>query len=169
MAVAGDRERHIDGPVGDLPVADLHVDGVDEDHRVDRVQRPVLPLEHALDDLVGDRGDRLPGHLRAVDLGQVGLHLAGGQALGRQRDHQLVHPGEPSLPLGHDLRLETAVPVAGHVDLHRTDLGQHRLGAVAVAGIPTVAAGGVVALVAEVIGDLTLQRRLNQPFRQLTE
>jgi hypothetical protein len=41
------------------------------------VQRPVLPLGHGVEDLVGDRGDRLPRDLGAVDLGQVRLHLAG--------------------------------------------------------------------------------------------
>jgi hypothetical protein len=48
---------------GFLPLP-VHVDR-DEDDRVDRVKRPVLPLGHALNDLVGDRGDRLPRHLRA--------------------------------------------------------------------------------------------------------
>jgi hypothetical protein len=95
------------------------VDGVDEDHRVDRVEWPVLPLGHALDDLVGDCGDGLPGHRRAVDLGQVGLHLAGGEALRGQRDDQLVDPGQPALPLGDDLGLEGTVAVAGNVDLDR--------------------------------------------------
>jgi len=37
LAFAGDRERHVDRPIRDLPVTDLHVDRIDEDHRVDRV------------------------------------------------------------------------------------------------------------------------------------
>ena len=43
-----------------------------EHHRVDPLQRPVLPLGHRLEDPVGDPGDRLFGHLGPVDLGQVG-------------------------------------------------------------------------------------------------
>jgi hypothetical protein len=36
-SVAGDRERKVVGPVGDdLPIADLQVDRIDEDHRIDR-------------------------------------------------------------------------------------------------------------------------------------
>jgi hypothetical protein len=35
LAVDGHRDRHVDRPVGDLPVADLHHDRVDEDHRID--------------------------------------------------------------------------------------------------------------------------------------
>jgi hypothetical protein len=140
---------------------------VDEHHRVDRVQRPVLPLRHAVDDLVGDRGDGLAGHLRAVDLGQMRRHLPGGQPSRGQRDHQLVDPGQPPLALGDDLRLERAVPVAGDVDLDRPDLGQHGLGAVPVAGVPAIAPGRVVAVIAEVVGDLALERGLDQPLRQL--
>ena len=37
----GDPDGHVDRFVPDLPVADLDHDRVDEDHRVDRVQRPV--------------------------------------------------------------------------------------------------------------------------------
>src|SRR3954454_8213246 len=36
-ALAGHRERDVDRSVGDLPVADLHVDRVDEHHRIDRL------------------------------------------------------------------------------------------------------------------------------------
>ncbi len=72
-------------------------------------------------------------HVGVLDLGQVSLHLAGGQALGRQRDHQLVHAPKPPLPLRDDLRFEGGVPVARHVDLDRPDPGQPRLEAVPVA------------------------------------
>jgi hypothetical protein len=39
-AIDSDRHRHIDRPVGDLAVAQLHVDGVDENHRMDGFERP---------------------------------------------------------------------------------------------------------------------------------
>src|SRR6478609_3930155 len=68
-----------------------------------------------------------------------------------------------------DLGLEGAVAVAGYLDLDRADLGQHRLRPVAVAGVPAVAARGVVAVIAQVIGDLTIQRGLHQPLGQLRE
>jgi hypothetical protein len=99
----------------------------------------------------------------------VGLHLAGGQALRGQGDDQLVHPGQPPLPLRDDLGFEAAVPFAGDVDLDRPDLGQHRLGPAPVAGVPAVAAGRIMAAVAEVIGELTLQGGLHQPLRELGE
>jgi hypothetical protein len=40
-------------------VADLDHDRVQEHHRVDRIQRPVLPGLHLLQHRVGDPGDRL--------------------------------------------------------------------------------------------------------------
>jgi hypothetical protein len=99
----------------------------------------------------------------------VGLHLAGGQALRGQRDDQLVHPGQAPGALGYDLGFEAAVPVAGHLDLDRADLGQHRLGPAAVAGVPAIAAVRVVLVVAEVIGEFALERGLDQPLGQRSQ
>ena len=140
LAVHGDAQRQVDGPVRDLALADLHVNSVDEDHRVDRVERPALPFGHALHDPVGDRGDRLLGDLRAVDLGQVRGDLPVRQPFRGQGNHHLIDPGQPPLPLGDDFRLETGVPVPRHGDLHRPGLGEHRLGPVAIAGIAAIAA-----------------------------
>ena len=47
---------------------------------------------------------------------------------------------------------------------HRPDLGEHRLGPGAVAGVAAAAAGTVVLVVAEVFGDLRLQRGLQDVF-----
>ena len=44
LAVGGYPQRDVDGPVGDLAVADLDMDGVQEQDRVNRVQRPGLPF-----------------------------------------------------------------------------------------------------------------------------
>jgi hypothetical protein len=81
----------------------------------------------------------------------------------------LTDTGEAPLPLRDDLRLEGGVPIAWDVDLDRTDLGQHGLDAVPVAGVPAVPARRVVAVVAEVVGDLALQRGLVQALGQLRE
>jgi hypothetical protein len=118
LAIHGHAQGDVDGPVGDVAVADLDVDGVDEQHRVDRVQRPGLPGGQALQHPVGDGGDGLPRHVGAVDLGQVRLHLPGGQPLGDQRHHQVLHAPKALLALAHDLWLEGAVAVAGHREFH---------------------------------------------------
>ncbi len=74
-ALDRDGHRNIDGPVGYLAIANLHVDGVHEDHGVDAIERARLPLRHALYHLVRDRGDGLLGHLGAVHLGQMRRYL----------------------------------------------------------------------------------------------
>lgn len=38
-ALRGDGQSHIDGTFGDRTLADLHVDGIDEDDRIDRGSR----------------------------------------------------------------------------------------------------------------------------------
>jgi hypothetical protein len=72
-ALSSDGQGDIDGPVGDRAVADLHVDGVDEDDRIDRVEGSTLRFGHALEDFVGDGGDGPEGNVGAVDLREVGL------------------------------------------------------------------------------------------------
>jgi hypothetical protein len=99
----------------------------------------------------------------------VRLDLPGRQALRGQGDDQLIDPGEAFLPLRHDLRLEAGVAVAGHVHLDRTDVGEHSLGPVAIAGVTAVSARDVVAVIAQVVGELALERRLQQPLGQLLQ
>jgi len=80
------------------------------------------------------------GHLGAVHLGEMSLDLPRGQALGREGDHELVDATQAPLTFTHDLGLEGAVPITGHIDGHLADLGQDRLEPGAVAGIAAVTA-----------------------------
>lgn len=57
FTVDGHPDRDVDRSVGDLTVADLDVDGVDEHHRIHPIEGPVLPFGHLLEHLVGDPGD----------------------------------------------------------------------------------------------------------------
>jgi hypothetical protein len=98
---------------------------------------------------------------------QVRGHLPGREPFRRQRQDQLVDPRQAPSALADDLGLEAAVAVAGHVNPHRPDLGQHRLAAVAVAGVPAIAAHGVMLAVAEVVGQLAFQGGLDQPLGEL--
>ena len=167
--VNGDPDGGVDGPVGDLTVADLHEQGVDEHHRVDPLEWAGRPLGHLLQDPVGDLRHRLPGHLGAVHLGQVRLHLPGGEPLGGERDDHLVHAPQAPLALGHQLGFETAVAVTGHRKLHWPHVGDHGLGPGAVAGVPAVAPGGVMALIAHVVGHLGFQAGLEHPLGEITQ
>ncbi len=134
------------------------------------VQRALLPGLHLLDHLVCDPRDRLLAHRRAVDLGEVRADLAGRQALGIQRQHDLIDPGQPPLPLLDDLRLERAVPVAGHLDRYLpAALGQHRLGPGPVPHVPRIITGRAVLVMTEMLGHLLIQRRLQHRLGQLPE
>ena len=95
LAVEVDADRDVDRPVGDLRAAHLDHQAVDQQHRVERVERPALPGDHLVDDLVGDLRDRLPRDLGPVDLEQVLLDVPGRQPLRVQRDHvaRQAHPG----------------------------------------------------------------------------
>lgn len=150
----------IDGPIRHLRVADLDDQRVDQQHRIDGVEWAVLPGGHVLDDRVGDLGDRLPGELGAVELGQVALDLADGEALGIEGDDIGGNALEATTVLGHRRRLEGAVAVPGNAQLHGPDVGGDRLGVAAVAGVARAAAGRVIRFVAEMISQLDLQAGL---------
>jgi ethanolamine ammonia-lyase small subunit len=68
-----------------------------------------------------------------------------------------------------DLRINGAVGVAGHFDLDRPDLGEHRLGPSAVTRIAAATAHWVVLVIAQVLGHLSIQRGLQHVLRQLVE
>ena len=166
----GDADRGVDRPVGDLPVPDL-----DHDQRPRRPPHTPrraagCPVGHLLEDLVGDPADRLLRHRGAVDLGEVRADLAGGQALGIQRQHHLIHPDQPPLTLPHDLRLERAIPVPRHLD---ADLATAPRSAPSWAGCRCARsrpiAGRAVLLMAEMLGHLLVQRRLQHRLGQLLQ
>ena len=111
LPVQGDPDRGVDRPVGDLPVADLDHDRVDEDRRVDLVQRPVRPTSFissitlsVIREIVSLR------HRRAVDLGEVRADLPGRQPLRVQRQHDLIDPVQPALPLAPRSPVRTCRP-----------------------------------------------------------
>src|ERR1039458_549260 len=136
LPIHGDAQGQVDRPVRDLPLPDLHINGVDENHRVYYVEGPVLPFWHAFHDPVGDRSDRLLRHLRAVHLGQVRADLPVRQPFRRQGNHHLIDTGQPPLPFRDDLRLETSIAVPRHGDLHRPGISNHSLNPVTIAELP---------------------------------
>jgi hypothetical protein len=166
-AVAVDADRHIDRPVGHHPVADLHHQRIDEDHRVDAVQRPGLPLRELVHHRVSDPGDQVRGHLHAVDLAQVRADVAGGHPARIQRDDPLIEALQPGLALAHDLRLEGPVAVPGHRQVDGADIGQHGLAGGAVAVVAAAPPGRVVLVIAQVAGHLLSQSPLQHRLSDL--
>jgi hypothetical protein len=116
-----------------------------------------------------DSPNRLLRHVGAVDLGKVRRDLAVGQPLGRQRQDQVVNPGQPTLTLTHDLRLERTGHIPRHPDLDRPDVSQHSLGPGAVTTVAAALARRVVLAVPDMVGDLTVQCGLQNPLGQLLQ
>jgi hypothetical protein len=84
----------------------------------------------------------------------VALDLPHRQAAGIERDDLVVEAIQAGLALGHDLRLESGVAVAWHVDLDRPVLGQHRLGVRSIAVVAGAAARRIALLVAQMVRQL---------------
>lgn len=103
--------------IPDLPVADLHDYGVNQDHGTDRVERTGLPCLHIVKDPVSDLRHQFPRDVLPINIGQVRLDIAGRHALGIKRRDGLVEPGNSSLVRRHDRWLEGPLPIARY--LHR--------------------------------------------------
>ena len=170
LALDGDAEREVAGAALHPPaLADLQHQRVEEDDRVDVIQRPLLPLTDVVHDRVGDAADQVAADLDAVDLGQVRLDVARRQPARVEREDLVVEALEAPLALADDLRLEAAVAVPRRLDPDRPVLGRKRLRGRAVAGVAGPAGRLLVRLVAEMLGQLGLHRPLHQPLGQLRE
>jgi hypothetical protein len=137
LDVSGQVARHvtdimaaIDGDIADgtLPgsvacFGDLHT-YLDANAYLDEARVP-MPTDPGGPDIIAAVQDEISRRLSAPD--RVGLDLAGGQALGIQRDDRLVEPVDAAGVLGHNLRREPAGPIPRNVELHRADFGLHRL------------------------------------------
>jgi hypothetical protein len=128
-------------------VANLDPQRVKKDHRIDRVERPVLPLAHLVEHGIGDPADQIGRDLNRVQLLQVSLDFAHRQAAGIEADDPVVKAVEAALAFGNDLRLERAVAIARHRDLNRPVIADHRLRRIAVAAVAAAPARRVALLV----------------------
>ncbi len=128
-AVDGDGQRDLDRPVGDLPVADLHMNRIQEDHRTHRVERPVLPTRPSRRGPCRRRRRRSAStpRRRTPRPGARRSHRRSAP-FDRQRQHPITHTGQASLAFTHDLRHEAAASVAQHPDHDKADADEHHLG-----------------------------------------
>lgn len=99
----------------------------------------------------------------------MGFDLTGRQPLRRERDDHRVDPVQAALTLAHGQRIEAAVTIPRHLDVDRTDLGDHRLGAGTVARVVQVAALDRMLRVAEMFFHLDLQAGLEDLLRQASQ
>src|SRR3954471_13862051 len=158
-AVRPDPERDVHRLVADRPlVAHLDPDRVEKDHRVERLERAVLPFGHLVQHRVCHRADQVGRDLKAVELAQVPLDIAGAHAAGVHRHELVVEAREAALVLGDELRVEGRQPVARDLQIELGGVGEHALGTVA---IPTI--GAPVRLAGlEVVVQFGVQRTLRQ-------
>ena len=84
-------------------------------------------------------------------------------------DHVVQAAGNPAGPFGHQPRLEVSRPVAGHLDALLPDPGLHLLADRAIPRIAGIMAGRVMPGIAQVPGQLSLQRPLQHRLDQLTQ
>ena len=118
LAVDIERQRDVDRLVADQAlVADFHPQRVEEDDRINRIERPVLPLPDLLENGIGDPADQIGRDLDAIELLQVALDLAHRHATGVETDDPVVETVEPGLALRHQLRLEAPLAVPRNLDL----------------------------------------------------
>src|SRR3546814_17459407 len=75
----------------------------------------------------------------------------------------IIKPRKTALILGNQLRVEAAMPVAGHVDLELAGVRRHRLAAVTVAAIASLL------IVAQMMIHLGIERPFGQRFLQRIE
>jgi hypothetical protein len=100
LTVDGDAEGEVAGPALHRPaLPDLQDERVEEEHRLDVVQGPLLPLAHVVHHRAGDAADQVAADPNAVDLGQVRLDLTGREAARVERENLVVEALEAPLPL----------------------------------------------------------------------
>jgi hypothetical protein len=163
-----DPEREIARPpLNAAAITDLEHQRVEEDDRVDVLQRPLLPRRSVVHHRVGDAADQIAPDMHTVDVGQVRLDIPRRQPPEVQRQDLVVKPLKAPLALADDLRRKAAVAITRRVDPDLPVLGDQRLRCRPVARVARSARWLLVAVIADVIGQLDLQRPLHQPLGQL--
>src|SRR4051812_20224335 len=161
--VCPDAQGDVDRLVPDQAfIADLDPERVEEDQRVDRLQRPGLPGRDLLEHRVRHRADQVRRDLDAVELAQVADDLPRAHAPGVHRDDLVVEAWEAALVLGDQLRVEARLPVPGDLELDLAGVGEDALAAVAVAAVAGL-------LTTEMMIHLRVQRPLGQCLLQAVE
>lgn len=172
--VGQDGKRQIDRFVLDGAfIADFDAQGIEEDHRVERLQRTHLPLAHFLDHRVGHGGNKVGRDLHAIYFLEIALDLAHAHAAGVHGDDFVVEAGETPLALGDDLRLEGAGAIARYFNGQCAVVGQDGLRggpvAVVVLGLGLVLAPGVPQMVRQFRAQGAFEDGLLQAFQQVVD
>ena len=132
-------------------VPDLHHHSVQKDHRVERLQRPVLPLSDLVHHGLGDIADGLMGQLNTQPRGEVMLNLTD-RHTGPHKGLMInvIKTTQPPLTSGHQPRGERAITIPGSSTGPTS--ASTVLGMVPLRKLPRTPPGRVVFLIAQVLG-----------------
>ena len=144
-------------------VSDLDPERIEEDERINRIERPLLPGRHFIEYGIGHRADQIGRDIDAVKIMQMSHDLARAHAARVHRDDLLIEAGKASLIFGDQLRIEARLPVAGNINHKLAGIGHHRLAAIAVAVVVSLI------LLPKMIIHLGIQSALGQRLLQIVE
>ncbi|CAM3332824.1 hypothetical protein KOXY103107_17460 [Komagataeibacter xylinus] len=139
-------------------VTDLHPQGIEEHHRIDHLQRPVLPGCHFVQNGVGDDADQVRRSFHPIDFKQMALDLTYAHPTRIHRDDPIIEAGKPPPVAGDQLRIERSRPITGDVQPYPTGIRQHRLLPIAIATVRATSHSLAVQMV--------VQFGVEQPLRQ---
>src|SRR5262249_17467859 len=136
LAVGIERERHIHGLVLDQAfVADFDAQSVKKHHRIDPIERSVLPFTDLIKHRIRDPADQVRRDLGAIKFSQMALDLPHRHATCVKAQDLVVKAIEPGLMLANELRLKAAGTVARHRNLDLAVFAQYRLRTGAIAAV----------------------------------
>lgn len=138
-------------------VPDLHHHSIQKDHRVERLQRPVLPLSDLVHHSLGDIADGLMRQLSTQPRGEVMLNLTD-RHTGPHKGLMIMSSRPPSLrsPVGTSREVNEPLRSLGRSNPTSSVFGVNPLRHSTVTGVPRTPPGRVVFLIAQVLGQLNL-------------
>ena len=165
-----DPDHDVGGLVAHLVgILDLHPHRVAVHDRIHRVQRSGLPGLHLLSDRLGDVGDCFVAQLGTQGALQVGLNIPNRHPTRIQADDHVRQAANTARAFSHQPRLErpSAVPWGGQVDI--ADLSAQPFRGEPIPRIARSVTGSVMLLIAQMVGELSLQPGLQNPLHQLRQ
>ncbi len=115
-AVVPNAERDMNRLVADQAfVADFDPQGVEENQRINRFQRPGLPSGDLFQHRVRDHADQVRRDIDALEIAQMTDDFAVAHAAGVHRDDLVIEARKTPLILGDQRRIEARLPIARHI------------------------------------------------------
>ena len=161
-----DAKCNIDGFVAHQAlVADFDPQRVEEDQRIARLQRAVLPFANRFQNRVRHRRDQIGRNFEPIDLKQMTLDLPHRHPARIHGYDLVVEAGKSPLVASDQLRIESSFTVTRNTKIELRRLGDHALLRIAVPMV--LLALGRLAI--KMIVDLSVQHTLRQSLLQLVE